>query len=186
MQMLRPRTVFVGIVVALTAMMFTGCRSSKPDSGHDKDSGTTISVKRENAELTRRFGFSVTRDDNTALYGELATWLGVPYKYAGNDRRGVDCSGLVCQVYQKVYNKKLQRSSAKIYEKNCREIARKKLREGDLVFFATGKDKHRISHVGIYLKNDRFIHASSSKGVTVSSLENPYFVRTYIASGRVE
>ena len=182
---LRRRTVLIGIVVASAAMMFTGCRSSKPDNNLDKG-GTTVSVKRENAELSRKFGFSVTRDDNTALYSELATWLGVPYKYAGNDRRGVDCSGLVCQVYLKVYNKKLQRNSAKIYEQNCREIARKKLREGDLVFFATGKDKRRISHVGIYLKDDRFIHASSSKGVVVSSLENPYFVRTYIASGRVE
>ena len=172
---LRRRTMLIGIVVASVAMMFTGCRSSKPDNNRDKG-GTTVSVKRENAELSRKFGFSVTRDDNTALYSELATWLGVPYKYAGNDRRGVDCSGLVCQVYLKVYNKKLQRNSAKIYEQNCREIARKKLR----------KDKRRISHVGIYLKDDRFIHASSSKGVVVSSLENPYFVRTYIASGRVE
>ncbi len=170
---LRRRTMLIGIVVASAAMMFTGCRSSKPDNNRDKG-GTTVSVKRENAELSRKFGFSVTRDDNTALYSELATWLGVPY----NDRRGVDCSGLVCQVYLKVYNKKLQRNSAKIYEQNCREIARKKLREGDLVFFATGKDKRRISHVGIYLKDDRFIHASSSKGVVVSSLD--------IASGRVE
>ncbi len=119
------------------------------------------------------------------LYDEVKSWIGVPYKYGGNSKRGVDCSGFIVQVYKKVYGVSLQRSSNLIYEKNCSKIKKDDLKEGDLVFFSTGRSK-KINHVGIYLKNGKFVHASTSRGVIVSGLDEDYYMRTYVSSGRVK
>ena len=86
-----------------------------------------------------------------------------------------------------IYRKKLERSAADMLKKNCKRIRRGKLREGDLVFFYTGRGrKKRPNHVGIYLKNGKFIHTSTSKGVMVSSLSEPYYLRTWMCGGRVK
>lgn len=124
-------------------------------------------------------------EKKSCLYDEVKSWIGTPYKYGGNNKRGVDCSGFVVQVYKKVYGVSLQRSSDLIYEKNCEKIKKNDLQEGDLVFFSTGRSK-KINHVGIYLNSDKFIHASSSRGVIVSDLDESYYVRTYVSSGRVK
>ena len=93
---------------------------------------------------------------------------------------------MVMMVYKRVYGKRLERNSAKIYSKNCRKISRGELREGGLVFFNTSKGRKGINHVGIYLKDHKFIHASSSRGVIVSNLDDDYYRRTFIAAGRVK
>ena len=74
-----------------------------------------------------------------------------------------------------------------LLKRNCRKVGRAKLKEGDLVFFRTGRGKRKVpNHVGIYLKNGKFIHASTSRGVIVSSLSEPYYVRTWLTGGRVK
>lgn len=138
-------------------------------------------------ELSARLGVRVTESDYRYLYAEAASWLGVPYRAGGISKRGVDCSGFVSTVYARVYGKKLARSSAGILKTDCRKIKKSKLRPGDLVFFRTGKSKKKVpTHTGIYLKNGKFIHASSSRGVIVSSLNEPYYVRTWLTGGRVK
>lgn len=123
--------------------------------------------------------------DQYALIEEALEWLGTPYAYARAEKgKGTDCSGMTMRLYEDVLGIKLPRNSAKQAEA-CKEIDKKNLRPGDLVFFATGKDKHRISHVGMMLTDDAFIHASSSKGVVINSLSTPYYTRTYICSRRV-
>lgn len=123
--------------------------------------------------------------DNGALYKEIEAWLGTPYKYGGQSKKGTDCSGLVVEIYKSVYNKKLYRSSQEIYEKNCKPIQKNELREGDLVFFITNKNSKRINHVGLYLKNNKFIHSTTKRGVIISDLSEPYYEKYYFASGRV-
>lgn len=125
------------------------------------------------------------RHDNKRLYREIKSWLGTPYKYAGHSRSGTDCSGFVMEVYQAVYHLSLQRNSQKIFEKNCDKIDKDKLHEGDLVFFNTGNKNRRINHVGIYLKEGKFAHASSSRGVTVSDIREKYYVKHFVVAGRV-
>lgn len=116
---------------------------------------------------------------------EAYTWLGTPYKYAGTDKgKGADCSGMVMMVYEKAVGEKIPRNSAKQAE-FCKEIDASDVSAGDLVFFATGKDPDRISHVGIIIDNENFIHASSSKGVVVSKFTNAYYQRTFRMFGRV-
>ena len=130
------------------------------------------------------FGMEMSSDDNLKLYEEIKNWIGVPYRYGGNTSKGVDCSGFVVNVYKNVYGIKLQRSSELIYKKNCDKIKKSKLQEGDLVFFKTGKKK-RINHVGIYLKNGKFVHTSTSRGVIISSLDEDYYRKNFMQAGRV-
>ena len=87
-------------------------------------------------------------------------------------------------IYENVTGIKLPRNSAKQSE-FCTRIDKKNLLPGDLVFFATGKSKNRISHVGIYIGNGNMIHASTSRGVTINNIEEQYYRKTYICSGRV-
>jgi lipoprotein Spr len=89
----------------------------------------------------------------------------------------------VQSVYQEAYGIELNRNSRAMYAEDVRTIAKEDLREGDLVFFDTNGGG--ISHVGIYLRKDLFVHASSSRGVIVESLSSPYFRKNYAASGRV-
>lgn len=137
-------------------------------------------------ELSRLYGVRLTPNDNIFLYNEGAKWLGTPHRTGGNTRKGVDCSGFVAIIYREIYGKQLARSSADILKQNCNKIARARLQEGDLVFFNTNGNKKKIpSHVGIYLKDGRFIHTSTSKGVMVNSLNESYYNRTWLTGGRV-
>ena len=109
-------------------------------------------------------------------------WMGVPYKLGGNDKKGIDCSGLMVQAYQMIYDKKIPRTSKQQFNA-CKHIKLSEIREGDLVFFNTnGKD---VSHVGMYLSNHKFFHASVSKGVMISDLNEIYFKKCFVAAGRI-
>jgi lipoprotein Spr len=113
--------------------------------------------------------------------------MGTPYRYGGSNRRGIDCSGFAAMLYREVYGKPLAASSAGMLKYNCRKVRRSALREGDLVFFRTDRgNKKEPNHVGVYLKNDKFVHASTSSGVRVSSLSEPYYLRSWITGGRVK
>lgn len=91
---------------------------------------------------------------------------------------------MVMKVYEEVLGLKLPRNSAKQAE-FCKEMNAGDVDAGDLVFFATGRDKSKVSHVGIVIDNENFIHASASKGVVVSKFANNYYQRTFVKFGRV-
>ena len=132
-----------------------------------------------------RLDIKLERKDNKELYKELKRWLGTPYIYAAHTcGEGTDCSGMVMEVFLKVYGIKVHRNSAKMLEENCHVIDLDDLKEGDLVFFCTNGDE-RISHVGIYLKDNKFVHASSSRGVTVDDLRQNYYATHFHAAARV-
>lgn len=118
------------------------------------------------------------------LVDEAMTWLGTPYRYGGNDKSGVDCSGLTTQVYMKALGIALPRNSAQ-QQAFCNNIPFEQIKIGDLVFFVTGSNKSRVSHVGMYIGNGYIIHASGSKGVILSQLSENYYKRTYHSSGHV-
>lgn len=134
--------------------------------------------------IGKRLGIRVDNNDYLPLYREAASWIGVPYKYGGDTRLGIDCSGLTRQMYLSVYSISLGRTSEDIYRKSYR-IAKRNLQDGDLVFFSTGK-KSRINHVGIYLKKGYFIHSSTSKGVVLNHINEPYYVKTWRGAGRIK
>jgi len=143
---------------------------------------------RELARAGLALGFDIEEYDNWPLMIESSKWLGVPYKYGGNNQRGIDCSGLTVAIFKNVYNKQLHRRSVEQYEHDCKKVSRTGLVAGDLVFFSTSSSKSvsSINHVGIYLKNNLFIHSSSSRGVVVDNLNSKYYVDHWVTGGRVK
>lgn len=182
MQSIFYRSFFISITLIL---FFSSCGSQKP-------SGGVLYDPREVAQLSNKLDISLSNldkddDKNMSLYAEVSLWLGVPYRYAGLSRKGLDCSGFTFLIYQKVYGKSIPRSTSDLSKMKMQNVSKRNLKAGDLVFFATSnKNKNRISHVGIYLKEGRFIHASTSKGVIVSHLDEGYYSRTWKKGGRLK
>lgn len=168
----------MGITALCIAMLLglSSCGSSrkvsKGSGGYKRPAITKIDIDGSLPSETR------------ALLAEAQRWLGTAYRYGGTSRSGVDCSGLTMNVFSNALKIKLPRNSAQ-QKQYCREINKRELIEGDLVFFATGSSSS-INHVGMYIGDGRMIHASGSRGVMVSDLSEAYYVRNYHSSGRVE
>lgn len=118
---------------------------------------------------------------NLGLYSSMEPWLGTPYRYGGKSMKGTDCSGFVSSILKDALCVELSGGSAEMYQK-VEHVGKSELREGDLVFF---RIRRGISHVGIYLGDGKFIHASRSSGVIVSNLESPYYKRYFAKGGRI-
>lgn len=120
---------------------------------------------------------------NDLLYSFIDEWYGTRYRLGGTDKRGIDCSAFVQRLYARVFNISLFRTAAEQFNV-CHSIWNKEdLHEGDLVFFNIRTK--RISHVGIYLMNDYFVHSASSHGVMISRLSDAYWRKYYAGAGRV-
>ena len=112
----------------------------------------------------------------------IVSHLGVPYLYGGTGKRGMDCSAFTSRVYENATGSPLPRSTAEQYGRG-EDVDREDLRFGDLVFFnTTGRTP---SHVGIYIEDDLFAHASVSYGVTISSLESSYYNKRFVGARRI-
>lgn len=178
---MQKNNILISIFIIVILLTITSCHSSKKAT----EKGKEYTESKEVNPSGDIMGFKLGKHDNQKLYLEAQRWIGTPYRYGGNDIDGVDCSGMVMQIYRKVFNIELERNSSAMMEKNCKEINRNKLKEGDLIFFATGSDRNRINHVGIYLKENKFIHTSSSRGVIISSMEEKYYIDKFYCAGRV-
>ena len=119
---------------------------------------------------------------NIHLFKMIDEWLGTRYRLGGTTKMGIDCSALMQVFFTALYGIALPRTAREQYEFS-RRTSRTELQEGDLVFFNTGRG---ISHVGIYLQNNKFAHASTSEGVTISDLFDPYWARRFVGVGRVD
>lgn len=163
-------------IIGIGCFFLTSCRSQK----------AVVYNPVEVKQLSRQMGFTISNtDENIPLYAEASMWLGVPYRYGGLNRRGIDCSGLVNRIYRNVYRKNVSRSTTDL-DKASKKIAKNGLRTGDLVFFATSNKHKGISHVGIFLKDGYFVHASTRRGVIVSHLDEDYYRRTWKKGGRLK
>ncbi len=173
-------------------------RNKTPIEKLSTKSPTALSSEKENVKLSVNhnenvytstlmkkyadiLGVTATDLKNEKLFEVIDEWWNVPYKYAGNTKNGIDCSGFVCTVLTTVYNKQLTRGSKSMYAETER-VKKENLVQGDLVFF---RIKHgQISHVGLYLTNNMFVHASVKYGVTISSLDDPYYKKVFSSGGR--
>ena len=132
---------------------------------------------------SQTLGLKLSYTENKELIETVSEWLGTPYRSGSNTKRGTDCSGFVTRIYKEVYGIDLSRSSRSMFH-DVKRINKGEVQEGDLIFFRRGPGQP-IYHVGIYLKNNKFVHSASSGGVRISSLKEPYYNRNYYAAGRV-
>jgi cell wall-associated NlpC family hydrolase len=122
---------------------------------------------------------------DSKLIETIESWYGTRYRFGGNDRSGIDCSAFAQAFMSSVFNISLPRTSIDQYRQSKR-IRKSDLQEGDLVFFATrGGRRSTVSHVGVYLRNNKFVHAATSGGVMISDLEEMYYAQHYAGAGRV-
>lgn len=179
---------FIRVVLLLFVLLHhLGCASSGIAVRPSYRGETTVSSRqssKKNAEKSseratqntpRNSEGSSSKDSNSPNIKNIERvahkYIGVRYKYGGTTTKGFDCSGYVWRVYQDM-GIDFSRSSSKAYYQKGKKISKSKAGKGDLVFF---KERGKINHVGIYLGADRFVHASSSRGVIESSLTNSYW-----------
>ncbi len=130
----------------------------------------------------KAFGVEMDEQSNLTLYEALYPLLGIAHR-SRNRGVGLDCSGLVRKVYKKAYGIKLGGGSEDIYHQSV-PIKKEELQEGDLVFFKIYSEQ--IDHLGIYLKEGKFIHTSSAMGVTINDLGERYYQDHYFGAGRLK
>lgn len=174
---MRKEWIYLFCILAMTLGMVS-CKSHKKVSQYDDIySEQTVKVKKDKSKK---------KDNNIGkrIAEEAKKWVGTPYGYGRSDKGvATDCSGLVVIVYRDIADIKLPRNSAQQAE-YCKDLKEKEILPGDLVFFATGKDTKKVSHVGVMLDSEKFVHASTSKGVIISEMTTPYYRRTFIKYGR--
>ena len=163
------------LCISVFILLVTACGKKK-----------TVVSKTTNNHIINKYAeklqISKTQITNIKLYEFIDNWYGTKYKYGGLTKSGVDCSGFCNVLYSNVYKKELPRSTKDIV-KVINKVPQNKLTEGDLVFFNISGKKN--SHVGLYLTNNYFVHASTSKGVIISSLTNPYYKKAYSKGGKI-
>jgi lipoprotein Spr len=124
--------------------------------------------------------------NNPKLLIFMDYWYGTPYHYGGTTRDGIDCSAFAFLLMSSVYGVATMPRTSKEQYDACTHISRDQLQEGDLVFFHTlaGKKHRGVTHVGVYLRNGKFVHASVS-GVMISEMSDGYYDDHFVGAGRV-
>ncbi|MFC5285006.1 C40 family peptidase [Pedobacter alpinus] len=173
------RTVFYAVL--FISLSFTSCKSNKnitkSKSGFEKPNSKIAS------KYASAMNVSKKAIKNGDLYEFIDDWEGTKYQFGGLSKRGIDCSGLTYLIYQEVYGKEIPRNTSKQVEVIKRKYE-SQLKEGDLVFFDfEGK---KFSHVGVYLQNGYYVHASTRKGVMLEKLRNPYTYKYFSRGGSVK
>ncbi|UYQ95902.1 C40 family peptidase [Chitinophaga horti] len=159
-------------------------RNTNTRSRDDRRSGADI----ENAaswqfKYAQLLDVAVEEVTNERLFNFIEEWWGTPYRMGGNTRSGIDCSHFATNMLLEVFKAGISYgNSADLYNQS-RKLSRKELQYGDLVFFKINRKS--VSHVGVYLENDRFVHASVSSGVMISTLNEDYWKKYFIGGGRL-
>lgn len=186
--------VLKGVCLASTMLLVSGCASSSkqasiaaPDNYFAMSlpdmpgSHEVLMSPADSSAAWQDFG---TTSRNTAvrraLLAQHQRWVGTPYRLGGTSERGIDCSALIQNVYRDTFNLQLPRTTRQQVKQGSR-VDQSELQPGDLVFF---NPPGALRHAGIYIGDGRFMHASSSKGVMISRLDNHYWQRYYWQSRR--
>jgi lipoprotein Spr len=136
------------------------------------------------ANYSKLQNFNIALTNREKILFEVIKYIDTPYKYGGNTENGIDCSAFTKGVYQNSIAIELPRTAREQYGVG-EKIDIEELKFGDLIYFNTTK-RSFPGHVGIYLGDDQFVHASRSLGVTVSSLSEPYYKKRFVGARRVE
>jgi lipoprotein Spr len=149
----------------------------RPDKVRNRNSKETRQEEKETSDNK-----AATKREEKELQKFVEEWYGTPHRMGGTTKKGVDCSGFVIVAYREVFEKDFKGRRAEDIFAEMEVIKWEEMQKGDLVFFKV--QGRRIDHVGVYLGGGNFAHASSSKGVMISALNNPYWSKRYFNAGR--
>jgi cell wall-associated NlpC family hydrolase len=176
------------LAVVLGMFCAAGCQTSRPGAGRPPrtpalppSGGLKAPVPAPEPSATRP-GSPVGRPAAAAWREAATRWLGTPYRWGGNDRRGIDCSGFTVRMHEAVARRTIPRTTIEQYLAG-RPVSEGQLRAGDLLFFRTTGPG--VSHVGVWLGDGQFAHATRSRGVIISSLREPYWASRYLGARRL-
>lgn len=186
------KSVYKSIVIVPACLLLWACggmksaSSSYPEFEWDTNDGPLVidDRKEEIKSETRKEEEHASPTSTTDLENVVKDWIGTPYRWGGTSKSGADCSGFTLRVYEEAFGKTLPGRRAEDFFQSAELINEKQAQPGDLVFFRI--KGRRIDHVGVYLGNRRFAHASSSKGVVISSLDESYYAKHFFKFGRIE
>ncbi|WP_035480997.1 NlpC/P60 family protein [Aliagarivorans marinus] len=164
----------VGLLVAVFSLGACSHRPSAPSASSPQPSHTKPTKHLGNID-------PAVLSIHDKLVAQHADWHGVPHRWGGQSKSGVDCSALVQLTYQQHFSLQLPRTTQEQSSVGT-AVSKQQLQAGDLVFFKTGRNQR---HVGMMLDSQRFLHASYSKGVIISELSNPYWRKNYWRARRV-
>ncbi|CAN5754981.1 hypothetical protein BH11BAC4_BH11BAC4_14020 [soil metagenome] len=162
---------------AQVALPFNGPVDHSLATGSDLNIENISSVQFKYAQLLNR---NVEFLKNISLYRFIDEWWGIKYRYGGSTKKGIDCSAFTGLLIGSVFGIKLPRTAREQYGET-EKLDKEDMREGDLVFFNT---RGGVSHVGVYLGDSYFVHASTNNGVMISSLDDSYYASRFISGGR--
>lgn len=149
-----------------------------------KDSGVNASSSKK-GHYAKSTAFAINLDNRSLVREKIMAqyihWKGVPYRYGGQSKKGIDCSGLVQTTFLDHFGYQIPRTTRQQI-KMGQGISKMSLVPGDVIFFKVGRT---TLHNGIYFGDGKFLHASSSRGVMFSTLDNPYWRRHYLTARRV-
>ncbi len=178
----------IWLILVITASVLTSClsrperlRTSLPSSSSSstKNHPSSGNIIHKYADI---IGVDARNLNNYELYRYIDEWMGTPHRLGGQNKKGIDCSAFTNHLMLDVYGKKLPRTA-----KDMAQVVKRKyenqLKEGDLVFF--NFDGKAFDHVGVYLGNDKFVHVSTSKGVIISNLKDPWYWKYFSRAGSV-
>lgn len=156
------------MLIGLMVLFLNGCSSSPSKSSYSFKAAKPVNL-------------SDSSKVKSLILSQYKLWKGTPYEYGGVDFNGVDCSAFVQNTYRSKLGYTIPRTT-RTQIKLGKRVLKRHLKVGDIVFFKTGRNS---LHNGIYIGKSQFVHASTSKGVTISNLNNVYWRKTYYLSKRI-
>lgn len=179
------------LILAYTLLLVFQACAMPSRSGYDRDRGSYATMPRtQTAESTGTMAPEATGmpdssqvvvTADSAWNSVFVSWLGTPYRYGGSSRQGTDCSGFVMSAYREKTGVTLPRSSRAGF-KNGEPVEKEDLQVGDILYFTNRWGM--IDHAAIYVGQNRFIHSSTSKGVIITPMSDPYWVRRFKGARR--
>ncbi|WP_386692945.1 MULTISPECIES: NlpC/P60 family protein [unclassified Lonepinella] len=172
------------LIIASIAVLAACSNTSRQQAGVVSQQNNVQLTTSMNGLKTNKPSLSMSQSSSHAsgLNKDLALvynqWAGTRYRMGGTSSRGIDCSAFMQETFATAFGMSLPRSTSE-QQRLGQRIQKSELKQGDLVFFRKNR------HVGVYMGNGQFMHSSSSQGVTISSLSEAYWARTYTQSRRV-
>jgi len=189
------------VPLALVTLLF-GCAAHSPVSEHVQNPQVKNSVTAQSSQSSALYQEELVTEKELADFADGKSYqlpvladsilergmslIGTRYRFGGTSEAGFDCSGFIGYLFREEAGMNLPRSTREMINVDAPLVSRSKLEPGDLLFFATNGRRGRVSHAGIYLGDNQFIHSSSRKsgGVRIDSLGDSYWSKTFIEAKR--